>query len=91
MSDKRMLGARDFMERILNRLEAEELLNSRTKEVREARHVFVYLGNINLSKSLTALGVLLRINQSAASPARQKGQQVVNEKGLAKKLTKFKY
>jgi REP element-mobilizing transposase RayT len=117
MYDKRILGSRDFVERVLNRLEAEELpigpfkdiidlltrlacyyqldkeeiLNSRTKEVREARHVFVYLGNIYLSESLTALGELLRINQSAASQARQKGQQVTSEKGLVKKLAKIKY
>ncbi len=54
-------------------LDNEEILNSRTKEVREARHVFVYMGNIYLNKSLTALGKLLRINQSAASQARLKG------------------
>ncbi|MHC4267953.1 MAG: hypothetical protein ACYSTS_05765 [Planctomycetota bacterium] len=72
-------------------LDKEEILNSRTKEVREARHVFVYLGNIYLSESLTALGKLLKINQSAASQARLKGQQAVSEKGLVKKLTKFKY
>ncbi len=117
MYDKRILGSRDFVEMVLNRLETEELpivpfkdtidlltrlacyyqldkeeiLNSRTKEVREARHVFVYLGNIYLSESLTALGELLRINQSAASQARQKGQQVASKKGLVKKLTKIKY
>ena len=117
MYDQRILGSRDFVEMVLNRLETEELpivpfkdtidlltrlacyyqldkeeiLNSRTKEVREARHVFVYLGNIYLSESLTALGELLRINQSAASQARQKGQQVASKKGLVKKLTKIKY
>ncbi len=72
-------------------LNKEEILNCRTKEVREARHVFVYLGNIYLSKSLTALGGLLRINQSAASQARRKGRQVASKKGLVKKLTKIRY
>ncbi len=112
-----ILGSRDFVERVLNQLETEELpigpfkdiidlltrlacyyqlnkeeiLNCRTKEVREARHVFVYLGNIYLSKSLTALGGLLRINQSAASQARRKGRQVASKKGLVKKLTKIRY
>ncbi len=83
----------DLLKRLASyyQLDKDEILNSRTKEVREARHVFVYLGNIYLNESLTALGKLLKINQSAASQARLKGQYVASEKGLVKKLTEFKY
>ncbi len=42
----------------------EEILNSRTKAVREEREVFIYLGNIYLGISLTTLGKLLKVSQS---------------------------
>ncbi len=71
-------------------VDREAIVNSRTKAVHEARQVFIYLGSIFLGESLTALGKLLGISQSAASQARQRGQQAVNKKGLVKKLVNMK-
>ena len=67
----------------------EEILNSRTKAVREAREVFIYLGNAYLGASLTTLGKLLKVSQSAASQARQKGRQLVKIKELVRKLAEL--
>ena len=73
------------------RVEKNDIVNNRTKGVREARNVLVYLGNVYLGESMTAMGRLLRIKQSAASQARGKGQKVAAEKLLVKELIKFKF
>ena len=63
-----------------------DILNSRVKEVREARVVLIYMGCEYLRKSVTEMGEILRIKQPAASMARMKGKQIAEEKGIIKKI-----
>ncbi|MCK5708613.1 MAG: transposase [Candidatus Aureabacteria bacterium] len=63
-----------------------ELLNTKTMKVRDARNVFVYLACTCLNCTATKVGQLLKIKQSAASIARGKGMRIVEEKNLIKKL-----
>lgn len=84
------------MDNLLERLERyynvskKDILNSRTKVVREAKNVLVYLGNAYLGESMTAMGKILNIKQSAASQSRRKGQEVVANKSIVEKLSRIK-
>ncbi len=64
----------------------DEILNKRDQSVREARKVFVYLANKYLGESASDVGKILKMKQSATSTARQKGQEIVGETGIVKKL-----
>lgn len=71
-------------------VEKNDLLNTKTLKVREARMVFVCLACSCLNCEATQIGKFLKIKQSAASIARVKGMKVVEENKLMRKLSKIK-
>lgn len=64
----------------------DDIINTRKKEVREARIILVYMGCEYLKKSITDMGGILKIKQPASSLARMKGKQIAGEKGVIKKI-----
>ncbi|MFH1359563.1 MAG: transposase [Candidatus Omnitrophota bacterium] len=73
------------------KVKKDDILYSRTKPVREARCVVIFLANQYLKCSATKIGSILRMKQAASSIARTKGQKAVEKKGLLKRLTNYKH
>ena len=71
----------DLLERLgeYYNISKQDILSSRVKEVRKARDIFVYLGNIYLKKSLKYLGDVLGITEGASSLARKRGLKIFKE------------
>ena len=64
----------------------EDILEKKTRDVKEARNVMVYLAKKYLDINATATGKLLGITQSSASRAMSRGMDVVKEKDLLEKI-----
>ncbi|MCK5493307.1 MAG: transposase, partial [Candidatus Omnitrophica bacterium] len=77
-------GVKDLVGRLARyyKVEEKQIIKSRTKCVREARQVFIYLGYEYLNKSLTELGQYIGIGQTAASKAFVLGRRLAEEKKL---------
>ncbi len=67
-------------------VEGEDILKTKTKEVREARIVLVYCANEYLGISATSVGKLMGISQAAASMLRSKGRRIFKENDLIDKI-----
>ncbi len=67
-------------------VDKETILNTRTKAVRKARSVLVYISNEYLNKKITEIGKLLRITQEAASIAKNRGREIFLRDKLEEKL-----
>ncbi|MBU4305268.1 MAG: hypothetical protein KJ893_06590 [Candidatus Omnitrophica bacterium] len=61
------------------------MLEKKTKEVREARSVFMYLAVKKLGMSVKGSGRILKIKESAASSGVSRGMIIEKEKGILKK------
>ncbi|MBI5554410.1 MAG: hypothetical protein HY920_00970 [Elusimicrobia bacterium] len=81
-------GIEDVLERLNGYygLKKDEILSTRSKGVREARSVLAYIGSQYLHKRVTEIGKILGINQSAASIAKRKGQDIFLRDKLEQKL-----
>jgi chromosomal replication initiation ATPase DnaA len=64
----------------------EDILKSRTKSVREARSLLVFMGCEFLKKSGKEMGDILKITTEAASIARRKGRELDEREGIVQKL-----
>jgi ATPase involved in DNA replication initiation len=64
----------------------EDILEKKTREVKEARNVMIYLAKKYLDIDATATGKLLGITQSSASRAMSKGMNVVKGRDLLEKI-----
>jgi len=67
----------------------EDILKTRTKEVRDARIVLVYLANEYLGINVTSVGRLMGISQAAASMLRKKGRKLLKNSNLIDNLHKI--
>jgi len=71
------------------RIDKEELMNCRSKNVRKGRSVAIYLLNKYCGISLTEAGKLCGIQQSAASIAMRRGKELCADKNIEKNLFDF--
>jgi len=67
-------------------IKPETILRKKTKNVKEARNVLIYLAKKYLQINATATGKLVGITQSSASRAMQKGMDIVEHKNLLNKI-----
>ena len=84
----RIINLEELLKKIQRfyKISKEELIRSRVKEVREARNIFIYIGNKYLGKSLTELGGVIGISQSASSRAFMRGKEIFEKKKLYGKI-----
>lgn len=68
------------------KVKEKDILEKKTKDVKEARNVMVYLAKKYLDVNATAAGKLLGITQSSASRAMSKGQNAVEEGDLFERI-----
>ncbi len=71
------------------KVEQEALIEMKTKEVREARSVFIYLAVKKIGMSVKDSGRILKIKESAASSSFRRGMIIEKEKGIMKRLENF--
>lgn len=85
---KKIVRMDEMVQRIISyyNITDEELLETRDKKVREARKVFVYMGNKCIGKSLVEMGRMLGITKEAASIARKGGKAIVEKKRVFEEL-----
>ena len=67
-------------------IEAEEIIETRKKKVREARNVLVYLACKYLNETGVKIGKLLGIGKGAVSAAKEKGRIYCKEKGIERHI-----
>lgn len=70
----------------LYKVDRDELIEMKTKDVREARSIFIYLAVKKLRMSVKDSGRILKIKESAASSGARRGMQIEKEKGIIKRL-----
>ena len=66
----------------------EDILKTKTKEVRDARIALVYLANEYLGINATSVGKLMGISQAAASMLKKKGRKLLKDSDLIDNLHK---
>ena len=66
----------------------EDILKTKTKEVRAARIALVYLANEYLGINATSVGKLMGISQAAASMLKKKGRKLLKDSDLIDSLHK---
>jgi len=71
---------------IFYKIDKERIIQLKTKDVRAARSVLIFLGTRYLGRSATEIGALLGITQSAASKAKDRGMEIAGKEGLLDKL-----
>ncbi|MFC2149673.1 transposase [Candidatus Auribacterota bacterium] len=70
----------------LYKVEQDALIGMKTKDVREARSIFMYLAVKKLGMSVKDSGKALQIKESAASSGVSRGMVIEKEKGIFKQL-----
>jgi len=78
----------DLLERISKYydLDKNDIMKTRTKKVRKARCLLVFMGSEYAKKSVTEMGRMLGVTQEAASIAKKKGRRIFEENNLEQKI-----
>jgi len=86
--DKRFKDVDDLMERIAKfyGIKREVLVETKTKEVREARSIFLYAAVRYLGMDVHLAGKILKIKDSAASSGVRRGMIIERERGILNRL-----
>ncbi|MBU1043184.1 MAG: transposase [Candidatus Omnitrophica bacterium] len=88
LSCREFTDADDLLYKIsrLYNVARDALIEQKTKEVREARSVFMYLAVKKIGMSAKDAGRMLKIKESAASSGVNRGMIIEKEKGILRKL-----